>query len=262
MGLFGGLFSRKDKEPEITFETDDEGLDDIDMERFEAPEDPDFRLAGMRVGIIYKDAQGRKTQRVIRLKKLQGDHYEAYITAFCELRKEDRTFITTRILGVYDPATGEVLGEAVDFFAPYIDEKLKTENLRYEQGRFRSAWEIIEALRNELQVLILIARADGRFVKAEQNALLRYATERGIEIGISVNDHALTVLRDWIKVQDPSEPEARLAIAALKDQPETFEILWQVSDLIAEADGKVREEERYSIARIKQAITDVIAGRG
>ncbi len=261
MGFFSGLFRRKDKEPQSHFDTYDEGEDDIDMERFEEPGDPDFKLSGMRVGIIYKDEAGRKTQRVIRLKKLQGDHYEAYISAYCELGRENRTFLSFRILGMYDPSTGEVLGEAYEFFAPYLDEQLQAANLRYEQGRFRSAWQIIEALRHELQVLILIARADGRFVKAEQNALLRYATERGNELGIEVNDHALAVLRDWIKVQDPSEPEARLAIAALRDQPETFEILWQVSDLIAEADGKVREEERYSIAHIKKAITDVMAGR-
>lgn len=260
MGFFSGLFSRKDKEPEAHFETYDEGEDDIDMGRFEAPGDPDFKLAGMRVGIIYKDEAGRKTQRIIRLQKLQGDHYEAYIYAYCELRRENRTFLSSRILGMYDPSTGEVLGEAHEFFAPYLDEQLQAANHRYEQGRFRSAWEIIEALRHELQVLILIARADGRFVKVEQNALLRYATERGIELGIKVNDHALAVLRDWIKVQDPSEPDARLAIAALKAQPETFEILWEVSELIAEADGKVREEERYSIGQIKKAITAVAAG--
>jgi tellurite resistance protein len=111
-----------------------------------------------------------------------------------------------------------------------------------------------------LQVLILIARADGRFVKSEQNAILRYATERSSDLGIKVNDHSLSVLRDWIKVQDPSEPEARLAILALKHRPDVFEILWQVSYLIAEADGKVREEELHAIGEIKNAITEVLNG--
>lgn len=96
-------------------------------------------------------------------------------------------------------------------------------------------------MRDELSILVLVARADGRFVRAERELPLRYAAVRAAELNITVSDEGLAVLSKWIQVQDYSEPEARLAVRRLASKEGALDAIWQVSELIAEADGKVRE---------------------
>lgn len=234
------------------------GDDPADMTAGE-PADTDFALAGMRVGIAYKDERGLRSKRVIRLKRLDAGEYASYLHAFCELRKDERTFRLDRIEVLYDPSTGEILGNPEHFFGPYIERSLLEEERTTERSRFRRAWSAIEILRDELAVLILVARADGRFVKAEQNMLLKYASERAKELAVELNDEAQVVLLNWIKTQDPSEPEARIAVRNLARKPDALESIWEVSELIAEADGKVREQEVTAFREVRAAIESIVA---
>jgi tellurite resistance protein len=259
VGIFSKLFKREDKAPNFSGVQYhySESVEDEDGLEYEEPDDPDFRMAGMRLGIVYRDDAGKITKRVIRLKRLDGDHYEGYLTAYCELRKDVRSFLTSRIQALYDPMNGEVFPSAEDFFGPYFDEREAERTLRYERSKFRNVWHIIEAMRDELQVLILVARVDGRFVKSEQEALLRYVRVRASDLGIPLGDKDLVVLRDWIRLQDPAEPDARIAIENLKNRPDGLQSLWEVSELIAEADGKYGPEERAAVLEIRSLIESI-----
>lgn len=258
MRLLSILFTRRDKAPpSLDFGVD--ARDDAAEMIASKQADPDFVLAGMRVGIAYKDERGSRSKRVIRIRRLDAGEYASYLQAFCELRKDERTFCLDRIDVLYDPSTGEILGNPDQFFGPYIERSLLEEERTTEKSRFRRAWAVIDALREELAVLILVARADGRFVKAEQNMMLKYASERARELAIELNDDGLVVLLNWIKTQDPSEPEARIAIRNLAQRPDALESIWEVSELIAEADGKVREQEVTAFREVRAAIESIVA---
>jgi len=254
MNILTILFSRKEARPDIAVDAssiDDEGM---------LPEDsydPDFVLAGMRIGFAYKDQFGQRTTRVVRLKRMDPSEYATFIHAFCELRGEDRTFQIDRILTLYDPVTGETLGDPNSFFGPYIDRALAEEERGFEKSRFYAAWHVIEALRDELSILILIARADDRFVEREQEALLHYAARRAQELGLSLSDEESLVLLNWIRTQDPTEPEARAAIRNLAQQDGTLANIWDVSELIAEADGTVSDIERATFQQVRSAIAAI-----
>jgi tellurite resistance protein len=254
MNILTILFSRKQISPDI--EVDDSSIDDDGMLPEESY-DPDFVLAGMRIGLAYKDQFGARTTRVVRLKRMDPNEFATFIHAFCELRGEDRTFQTDRILGLYDPVTGETLGEPDSFFGPYIDRALAEQERGLEKSRFYAAWHVIEALRDELSILVLIARADGRFVEREQAMLLQYATARAQELGLSFSDDESVVLLNWIKTQDPSEPQARAAIRNLAAHDGTLARIWDVSELIAEADGQVSDIERATFQQVRSAIAAI-----
>lgn len=75
----------------------------------------DFGPARSRIGLVYEDAAGQTSERIIRIAEL----YEAAtrtehssIIAWCELRKDRRTFRADRIRGLFDPETGEHLDGA------------------------------------------------------------------------------------------------------------------------------------------------------
>jgi hypothetical protein len=254
MNILTILFSRKQASPDI--EVDSAEIDDDGMLPEESY-DPDFVLAGMRVGLAYKDQFGQRTTRIVRLKRMDPSEYATFIHAFCELRGEDRTFQTDRILALYDPVSGETLGEPDLFFGPYIDRALAEQERGLEKSRFYAAWDVIEALRDELSILVLIARADDRFVEREQAMILHYATTRAQELGLGFNDEESAVLLNWIKTQDPSESQARAAIRNLAQHDGRLARIWDVSELIAEADGDVSDIERATFQQVRAAIAAI-----
>lgn len=256
MGLFSLLFNRRDIYPVDAQSA--EILDDSRDMIIEEPVDPDFKLAGMRLGLIYQDYSSNRSTRVVRLKRLEPLDGDAYIHAFCELRREDRTFLVSRIQSLFEPATGEVLAIPTDYFEPYIAAAEAIETEQFEKRNFKKAWHLIESLRHELQVLILVARSDGRFVKPERSILLRYARERATDLAVECDDEALVILENWMRSQDPSEPEARLALSALKDSKSSLTSIWEVAELMAMADGKIKESELATVQHIREEIEEIL----
>lgn len=65
-----------------------------------------------RVGIVYRDASGTETSRVISIIRFENEWLEGHpemIVAFCHLRGQLRTFRLSRVLNFFDPESGEVL---------------------------------------------------------------------------------------------------------------------------------------------------------
>ncbi len=256
MGLLSILFGRRDKSPELDVHPDADDLDDMFPQE---PADPDFVLAGTRIGVAYRDERGLKTKRVVRLKRLDAREIACYVHGFCELRQDDRTFRVDRMAAIYDPGSGELLESAEDYFRPYIERALHLEEQIKGRSKYGQAWELIRRLKDELSVLILVARADNRFAKTEQSLILRYAAERAKDLGIKITDDNLVVLAKWVKLQDPSEPEVRVSVKAVAKTAGALDGLWEVSEIIAEADGKVKPDEVQALAEIKKAIGALVA---
>lgn len=67
----------------------------------------------------YRDADDQITQRPITLRGVdKGSFYTdlVFLQAWCHLRGDNRTFRRDRIVGVFDPATGEDMGEPEEVF--------------------------------------------------------------------------------------------------------------------------------------------------
>jgi hypothetical protein len=62
------------------------------------------------IGILYVAADFEQTQRVITIGAIDNPGGgPAYITAYCHLRHAPRTFRSDRIVGFFDPETGEAM---------------------------------------------------------------------------------------------------------------------------------------------------------
>lgn len=70
--------------------------------------------------IIYKDAQGDPTKRTITIIAIysRDDDYKIY--AYCHLRNDYRTFLSTRIQELMDLKSGKVTDEPVKQLDKYI----------------------------------------------------------------------------------------------------------------------------------------------
>lgn len=111
--------------------------------------------------LIYKDAAGNETRRVI---DLQGFMWEEnfYIVAYCHLRNAQRQFSLDRIVSLYDSGGNEIQNPKDYFLALYKQTpKYKTENALKEKAE-------------QLSLLVFLARADGTMRKNEREIILKY----------------------------------------------------------------------------------------
>ena len=78
-----------------------------------------------RMGIEYVSAAGERTERVIRIAALTEPDDRtsvAYVVGWCELREGPRIFRSDRIVGLFDPETGEHFSSAEFCVDPDMEE--------------------------------------------------------------------------------------------------------------------------------------------
>ena len=85
-----------------------------------------------RIELRYRDAGGTDTRRVIQPRSVEGsregdDVYPQAVIAFCEMRKEGRTFRLERILVAADAETGEVIPDLAVHLARWRVEPARSE---------------------------------------------------------------------------------------------------------------------------------------
>ncbi len=59
------------------------------------------------IGLIYRDAQGACTERIVTVTAIVSDETRRDIFGYCHLRRDFRQFRADRIEGFFDPETGE-----------------------------------------------------------------------------------------------------------------------------------------------------------
>ena len=64
-----------------------------------------------RIGLVYRDAHGETTRRVVAISEIRGDDFSSpeIIVGFCELRGEVRHFRADHVEAYFDPESGELL---------------------------------------------------------------------------------------------------------------------------------------------------------
>lgn len=142
---------------------DDEPLDrpgwDASVEY--APSTP--RPIDARLKLIYRDASGTTTERIVQAKECDITDPAGYLIGYCELRNEIRTFRLDRIIRATDMATGEI-----------IDNLLAFAEASFRASPSHSIIQLLDDSADALRGLFYIGKADGRFTKKEKELFLSF----------------------------------------------------------------------------------------
>lgn len=118
--------------------------------------------------------------------------------------------------------------------------------------------KLIEAISDELIVLIYAAKADNKLGRFEQDILGRYAELRAQDLNISLDRQEIADMRRWCKAQDPGSEEAETAILRLGERPQAdLEGLWEMIEIILTVDGKVTKTEKAAAVELAGYIEQV-----
>jgi hypothetical protein len=111
--------------------------------------------------------------------------------------------------------------------------------------------KLIEAISDELIVLIYVAKSDNKLGRFEHAILGRYAELRAQDLNISLDRQEIAEMRGWCKAQEPGSEDAEAAIIRLAERPQADPGgLWEMIDIILTVDGKVTKSEKAAAAEL------------
>lgn len=200
-------------------------------------------LDGLTAGIEYIDSLQQFSSRTIRCKRAaRSGEGNVYITAFCLLRQDWRSFRVDRIEAVFDYRTGEILGDGRTFFAPFVGEVAGRNELAY--------WPGFEACREAVRVLIFLAMADGELHDRELAVICNYARDRiARETGGTVTPVSANMAK-WIGSQTPTRKQAMAGLRHTMDNaPEGAHLADAIFSVML-ADGRTSDEEMELAKRL------------
>lgn len=129
-------------------------IDEYEQEgAFEAIPTKTYSVDGIPIVIAYRDSKGFLSNRTVEVSEYDG----IYMSGYCRLRGERRTFRVDRIISASDGETGESISD----LSAYIEEKY-INSPRYVIDK------AFDEYHDLLRVLIFVVKADGRYTKKEK----------------------------------------------------------------------------------------------
>lgn len=164
----------------------------------------------LKLAFRYTDSNGATTSRQIRTKAfvpgLNDDHL---VLGFCNYRKANRSFATSRMRDVVDLDTGECLDD-IDAFL----------NAAYEASDYKKLDDFIDDRMNVVECLLYTARLDGNLTKPQKTIIYDYV--RKVSGAPFVTDTVIqSVIKDF--AEDLSPQNFRKLLKQMqKEMPESF----------------------------------------
>jgi hypothetical protein len=123
--------------------------------------------------ILYRDAGGRLSGRIITLRNVQGDANEIRVTAYCHMRGAVRTFLGSGAVEVTDLSTGEVHENSLAFFGAH--PLLQSSDADFALKSPASL--AVRQCRDELILLTFLAASDGEVDNDEVVAMVTHVLD-------------------------------------------------------------------------------------
>lgn len=189
--------------------------------------------------IEYRDGEGQRSRRRITVRGASLYDADGWLTCYCHERKGIRNFYVSRIESLLDMRTGEVASDALAFFK----EMFPPPEPDFTYEAFRS-------LEPELLILVYIARADTRMVRAERAAIATFVLASFPDLRFDER-----MLDQRIARISARQPDFQWALKRMHSKPPgARRRLLVAAQAVMAADGKTHEGE----SKIHQLLTSAL----
>jgi hypothetical protein len=207
----------------------------FDDEVMSAPRVEDPPAPPIAFHMIYRDAKGDYSGRVVTLRNLKHELNEIRLTAFCHWRSAMRQFVASRVVEATDLATGEVHEDGMEYFMRHpLLEGLSADGL----ANMSLETLALQECRDEIIILSFVAAADGDFELGESDEIVRHVMNRVPEEGLSESE-----IRRRTRHFVPDERAFDQALNRMcAGGGDARSLMWSMRHVI-DADGEVDPEE-------------------
>ena len=163
--------------------------------------------------LVYEDANGDSTTRVVRPRVVVLRQQQVYVSGVCELAQASRDFRADRIRSLIDLSTGEVPDDPTAWIVGQVDLLGDTGS---RTGRPRAAADpgkqLKEEIKRGLRVLLALAVADGPLTEPEREILIAYAQVRAAMVGLPNVVDLRSFVTGMVERMRPARDVAQLAL--------------------------------------------------
>lgn len=211
--------------------------------------------------IDYRDVAGASSTRRITVHQVgESDDGNWLLRCWCHERDAWRSFRCDRIASLAQAATGEVAADPIEAlivlgFLPQRARTRQKENAARPEPPPTPKQKLrqdLAAIAADLDVLVLVARADGKRTAKETAVMFDYIAAAGI-----VAEEKL--LRDVLGDLNPEPSELDVLLAEV-EKAGRLSVLIAAALRLIEADGKVSEGEKEMAAALGLAMERVAGG--
>lgn len=227
-------------------------VEDIDKDAWEGwfiGEAADPKPSKARLQISYVDSDGKSTERIIDVIEFDNslaNSETGLIMAHCEMRNARRTFRYDRIERAVDMETGEVIKNVQEYL-----------HKSWSESPAHSVEQFEEKLQGPLEVLLFIARADGRLVAKERAAIIEFC--RAHLPDRRITDEELT--KSIKGVRALTLQSFKISVGRLMSQrPELVDDLIKTAEMIVAAEKSVHPAEVEALEYLKRRLTGKALG--
>lgn len=170
----------------------------------------------VKLGFRYTDSNGAITNRQIHTKAfVQWNDDDYLVLGFCNYRKANRSFVTSRMEGVVDLETGE----CIDDIDHYLTET-------YAASDYKKVDEFINCHMSVVDCLLYLAKLDGNITPSQRSLVVGYIKEM-CEVAMVTDLVAKKIIKDF--ADDLTPQKFRKLISQMrKEQPENIATLLQL----------------------------------
>lgn len=186
--------------------------------------------------LTYRDASGDESMRVVTLRRVDPDRSGLKLICWCHAAHAVRCFSVDRIVDVFDVVTGEVHENADKFFG---DHPLLCEPKDPVDYALR-------VCRHEVNVLVTVGAADGRFDEDEQDKVLIHVFDRMPQLAM---DEATMRSRLCRLSPDVEAFETAMLNLGKFRRGDSVALRRSLRKLV-EADGRITREEAIFVSEV------------
>ena len=231
------------------------GLNPDDIGQDSVP-DP---IAGVCVAIEYVDPSGAASSRRIVCRKVFQAYETIYLSGFCMLRGENRTFRVDRIRKLRIAPEWVRLPDAAAFFQAYLRPSAEIKKSKWDSfldgsERYARLHQVRSMTNHGLRVLTFVGRADGAVVNQERKVIQNYV--RGVAglARLELSDDDCAEVASDVDKLFPTKRQVAYSLDVIVHYHEQSELLLESLKALVIADGLRSRREANAIAMLVELL--------
>jgi hypothetical protein len=228
-------------------------------------------ITGICILIDYVDVAGAASHRRVRVEKVYQQDDVQYITGFCFLRHERRTFRADRIRTLRLPPNWDEVGNPFEFLARYNapNEKqkwqLEQEDYARKIERYQRLYDARKAANHGLRILAFVARSDGRIVDQERDVVRDYVCDVSQLVGKRLDELDGSEIASDIDKLFPTKRQVANSLNAVRLYQEQSQLFLNSVKRLVRGDGDINPKEQIAfellVEILRKPITDAAKKR-
>jgi tellurite resistance protein len=217
-------------------------------------------IAGICILIDYIDASHAASHRRVIVEKIYEQNDIQYVSGFCLLRQERRTFRADRIQTLRLPPNWDQVKDPLEFLASYNAPHEKSKWQREQEDyakraeRYARLYDARKAANHGLRILAFVARSDGAIANQERDVIRDYIGDVSELVVERLNEEDASEIASDIDKLFPTKRQVANSLNAIRLYQEQSHLFLTSVKRLVRADGELNQKEQMAFELLVEVL--------